>query len=72
MTPQQDPVILLLHEIRAKQDQTLRKQEQLEKILDEVRDDCEKTARTNGAVAGAVSGGVVSVGIMLVKAKLGL
>ena len=40
MTPQQDPVILLLHEIRAKQDQTLRKQEQLEKILDEVRDDC--------------------------------
>ena len=40
MTPQQYTVNLLLHEILAKQDQTLRKQEQLEKILDEVRDDC--------------------------------
>ena len=57
MLVNQDPILQALKEIQAKQDVTIAKQE---------------TARTNGAVAGAVSGGLVATGITLIKAKFGI
>lgn len=68
----QDPILQALKEIQAKQDVTIEKQDQLEKHIKQIHDDCQKTARTHGAVAGAVSGGLVATGIALIKAKFGL
>lgn len=68
----EDPVLHMLHEIRAKQDITIDKQERMDARLDEIHSDCKRAARTNGAVAGGVAGGLVSLGIALIKAKLGL
>ncbi len=71
-----DPILEMLREIRVKQDETLEKQDKMDARLDQIHDDCKKTARTNGAVAGAISGtatgGLVSLGIALIKAKFGL
>lgn len=72
----QDPILKALKEIQAKQDLTIAKQDQLENHMKQIHDDCKKTARANGAVAGAiagtVSGGLVATGIALIKAKFGL
>ena len=72
MLVNQDPILQALKEIQAKQDVTIAKQDDLEKHIKQIHDDCKKTARTNGAVAGAVSGGVVATGITLIKAKFGI
>lgn len=64
----QDPVLQILCEIRDKQDLTIEKQEQLEIRIDKIHDDCKK----NAAFVGGMSGGLVSLGIALMKAKLGL
>lgn len=67
----QDPILEMLREIRAKQDLAIEKQEQLEQHLKQIHQDCKKTARTNGAVAGAISGSVAATAIALIKAKFG-
>lgn len=72
MSVNQDPILQALKEIQAKQDVTIEKQDQLEKHIKQIHDDCQKNARTHGAVAGAVSGGLVATGIALIKAKFGL
>lgn len=72
MLVNQDPILQALKEIQAKQDVTIAKQDDLEKHIKQIHDDCKKTARTNGAVAGAVSGGLVATGIALIKAKFGI
>lgn len=72
MSVNQDPILQALKEIQAKQDVTIEKQDQLEKHIKQIHDDCQKIARTHGAVAGAVSGGLVATGIALIKAKFGL
>ncbi|SSY80648.1 hypothetical protein [Alysiella crassa] len=72
MSVNQDPILQALKEIQAKQDVTIAKQDDLEKHIKQIHNDCKKTARTNGAVAGAVSGGLVATGIALIKAKFGL
>ena len=72
MLVNQAPILQALKEIQAKQDVTIAKQDDLEKHIKQIHDDCKKTARTNGAVAGAVSGGLVATGITLIKAKFGI
>ena len=67
-----DPVLQALAEIRAKQDETIRLQERMDARLDQIHDDCKKTARVNGAVAGGLWGAVVSATIALIKAKIGV
>lgn len=72
----QDPVLQALKEIQIKQDVTIAKQDDLERHIKQIHDDCQKTARTHGAMAGAISGsvasGLVSLGIEMIKAKFGL
>lgn len=76
MTVQQDPILKSLAQIEAKIDQSLLNQEELRQEIDQIHQDCKKTARANGAVAGAISGsaagGLVSLGFALIKAKFGL
>ena len=67
-----DPILSALARIEAKQDQVLAKQDVLDKEIGFIRQDCETIARKNALVAGGVAGGVVSTGILLIKAKLGL
>lgn len=67
-----DPVLNKLTEILNKQDETIQLQEKMDARLDDIIDDCKKLSRTHGAVAGGVSGGLVSVFIALIRAKLGL
>ena len=66
-----DPVLDMLAEIRCKQDETIANQEQMNQHLTQIHLDCKRTARTNGAIAGALSGGLVSATLMLIKSKLG-
>ena len=72
MNPNQDPVLDALAEISRKQDTVIAKQDKLETQINQIHADCRRVARTNGAVAGGVSGGIVSLGILLIKAKFGL
>ena len=65
---EKDPILSALARIEAKQDQVLAKQDVLDKEIGFIRQDCETIARKNALVAG----GVVSTGILLIKAKLGL
>lgn len=67
----QDPVLEILREIRSKQDLTIEKQDKLEAQIGKIHEDCKKVARTNGAVAGGIAGGLVATGIALIKAKFG-
>lgn len=67
-----DPILQALKEIQAKQDVTIAKQDDLEKHIKQIHDDCKKTARTNGAVAGGIAGGLVSATVMYIRAKLGV
>lgn len=71
MSKIQDPILNALKEIQEKQDITIKKQDDLEKHIKQIHDDCKKTARTNGAVAGGIAGGLVATGIALIKAKFG-
>ena len=74
-TPYQDPVVEMLREISAKQDVTIAKQDEMDKRLADIQADCQRIARTNGSLAGAVSGagsgGVVATGIAFIRAKFG-
>lgn len=70
--PNQDPVLSALVEINRKQDTVIAKQEQLEKRLTQIHIDCKRTARTNGAIAGGVSGALVSATIAYIRAKMGV
>ena len=72
MSVNQDPILQALKEIQAKQDVTIAKQDDLEKHIKQIRDDCKKTARTNGAVAGGIAGGLVSATVMYIRAKMGV
>ncbi len=67
-----DPILEMLREIRAKQDETLEKQDKMDTRLDQIHDDCKRVAQKNGAVAGGLAGGLVATGIALIKAKFGL
>ncbi|MDO4434734.1 MAG: hypothetical protein Q4B82_09185 [Alysiella sp.] len=71
-TNQQDPILAALARIEAKQDQFLRNQEKMEAEIAQIHQDTRKTALIVGSVAGATSGGLVSLGFALIKAKLGL
>lgn len=70
--PQQDAVMKLLLEIREKQDQTIKNQECMDKQLQQIHADCRRTAVIAGAASGGVMGGIVTTGVLLIKAKLGL
>lgn len=73
MTPQnQDPVLEILQEIRAKQDETIAKQDKMDEHLKQIHKDCRRDSIIAGGAAGVVTGGVVSVGIAYIRAKLGL
>ena len=67
-----DPVLNKLAEILKKQDETIFLQEKMDNRLDEIVTDCKKLSRTHGAIAGGLSGGLVSVSIALIRAKLGI
>lgn len=67
-----DPILEALARIEAKQDQSLKNQERLETEIQQIHQDTRKTATVVGAVSGAVSGGIVSIGIALFRAKTGL
>ena len=63
-----DPILEALARIEAKQDLSLQNQEQMEADIQQISQDTKKTA----AIVGAVSGGIVSTGIALFRAKMGL
>lgn len=67
-----DPILEVLARIEAKQDQFLHNQDKIKAELAQIHQDTRKTALIVGSVAGATSGGLVSVGFALIKAKLGL
>ncbi len=69
---QQDPILAALARIEAKQDEQLKNQEHMDAQLDQIHADCRRTAVVAGAASGGVIGGVVTTGILLIKAKLGL
>ncbi|MDO4693062.1 MAG: hypothetical protein Q4A62_00325 [Eikenella sp.] len=70
--PRQDPVMALLLEIREKQDQTIKNQERMDGQLQQIHADCRRTAMVAGAASGGVMGGIVTTGILMIKAKFGL
>lgn len=72
MTIQQDPILKSLAQIEAKIDQSLINQKELRQEIDQIHDDCKKTARANGAMAGGVAGGLVSATVMYIRAKMGV
>lgn len=67
-----DPILEALARIEAKQDQALQNQADMEAEIKQIHQDSKKTAAVVGAVSGALSGGIVSTGIALFRAKLGL
>ena len=64
-----DPILEALARIEAKQDQF---QATMQEELAQIRQDCETQSRKTAALVGGLSGGLVSTGIVLIKAKLGL
>ena len=70
--PNQDPVLSALAEINRKQDTLIAKQEKTNARLDQIHADCRRVARTNGAIAGGVSGALVSATIAYIRAKMGV
>lgn len=68
----QDPILAALARIEAKQDACLKNQERMDAQLDQIHADCRRTAMVAGAASGGVMGGIVTTGILLLKAKLGL
>ncbi|MDK4650092.1 hypothetical protein QG070_03435 [Kingella kingae] len=72
MSMDKDPILEALARIEAKQDLFLENQDKMEMELTEIRKDTKRMAAMTGAAAGGVSGGLVTTGILLIKAKLGL
>ena len=70
--PVQDPVLSALAEISLKLDTLIAKQEKTNARLDQIHADCRRVARTNGAIAGGVSGALVSATIAYIRAKMGV
>lgn len=68
----QDPILAALARIEAKTDETLQNQQAMKAEIAEIHKDTKRTAAVVGGVSGAVSGGIVSVGWQLIKAKMGL
>ena len=68
MTLEKDPLLAALARIEAKQDLTLEQQSRMESEIDEIRRDTRRVA----AITGGAAGGLVSTGILLIKAKFGL
>lgn len=68
----QDPVLEILREIRAKQDETIAKQDRMDEHLKQIHADCKRTSIVAGAASGGVAGGVVAAVVMFIKAKAGL
>lgn len=71
-TQREDPVLRQLKEISEKQDITIQKQEKLDERLEQIHQDCKAVARTNGAIAGGIAGGMVAAAISFIKSKLGV
>lgn len=69
---QQDAVLKMLQEIRDKQDETIAKQDKMDEHLKQIHKDCRRDSIIAGGAAGVVAGGVVSVGIAYIRAKLGV
>ncbi|MDO4434592.1 MAG: hypothetical protein Q4B82_08450 [Alysiella sp.] len=69
---EQDPILAALARIEDKADQTLANQSQMQAEIAQIHKDCQKTARTHGAVAGGIAGGLVSATVMYIRAKLGV
>ena len=68
MTLEKDPILAALARIEAKQDLALEQQTRMEREMDEIRQDTRRVA----AITGGAAGGLVSTGILLIKAKFGL
>lgn len=68
----QDPILAALARIEAKTDQTLQNQAAMSEEIARIHKDAKRTAAVVGGVSGAAAGGVVSVGIQLIRAKLGI
>lgn len=63
------------NEVHAQDAEQLKLLREIHQDVRGIRDEMavvERKALINGAVAGAVSGGMVAVGVLLAKAKLGL
>ena len=68
MTLEKDPILAALARIEAKQDLALEQQNRMEREMDEIRQDTRRVV----AITGGAAGGLVSMGILLIKAKFGL
>ncbi|MCP2041460.1 uncharacterized protein YhaN [Neisseria sp. HSC-16F19] len=69
---QKDPILEALARIEAKQDEALHNQQRMDAQLQEIHADCRRTAIMAGAASGGVMGGIVTTGVLLIRAKLGL
>ena len=69
---QQDPVLNLLQEIRAKQDEAIANQERMDAHIKQIHKDCRRDSIIAGGAAGIVTGGMVSVVVAYIRAKLGM
>lgn len=69
MNENQDPILAALACIEGKVDDV---HDVMDVRLAQIHTECKRTAATRGAIAGGVAGGLVSTGIALIKAKLGM
>lgn len=76
---QTDPVLALLQEIRAKQDETIDKQNraieqqnQMEARFNQRFEQIHRDCKRSAALTGAVSGGTVAMAVEFIRLKLGL
>lgn len=67
-----DPILAALARIEAKTDQTLKNQAEMSAEIAQIHKDTKRTAAVVGGVSGAAAGGIVSVGVQLIRAKLGV
>lgn len=69
---EKDPLLEALARIEAKQDEQLKNQERMDAHIKQIHKDCRRDSIIAGGAAGIVTGGMVSVGVAYIRAKLGL
>ena len=69
---EKDPLLEALARIEAKQDEQLKNQERMDAHIKQIHKDCRRDSMITGAASGSVAGGVVTVAVLYIRAKLGL
>ena len=59
-----------LQRIEIKQDQALRKQDELTRKINQLHRDNKRTALISGGIAGGIAGGMVTMAVELIKLKV--